>query len=217
MIVRGIDLEGRVEIGEGTVEAVGAHVHLAPQGQAVEVFRVELERPLQIGLSACPARSCACMRARGGPARSPDWPWSPSCDCMMREQALDGARGIAGRGSPACRRRRPPRSTSAAPSGQRLCAWHSPGLTACGRNGSTANAGIVMNSSPMRCFAGYRAWRFHSPPFRTTKIGEAAGRAYSSSQMSARSVPWKWLGDMVQPLIFLWCTMMRFHHRIGTS
>jgi xanthine dehydrogenase YagT iron-sulfur-binding subunit len=27
--------------------------------------------------------------------------------------------------------------------------------------------------------------------------------AYSSSQMSTRAVPWKWLGDMVQPLIFL--------------
>src|SRR5262249_1162910 len=28
-------------------------------------------------------------------------------------------------------------------------------------------------------------------------------RSYSSSHRLARSVPWKWLGDMVQPLIFL--------------
>ena len=31
----------------------------------------------------------------------------------------------------------------------------------------------------------------------------AMRRAYSSSQTSIRAVPWKWLGDMVQPLIFL--------------
>ena len=30
-----------------------------------------------------------------------------------------------------------------------------------------------------------------------------AGSNYSSSQTSTRLVPWKWLGDMVQPLIFL--------------
>jgi hypothetical protein len=38
------------------------------------------------------------------------------------------------------------------------------------------------------------------------RLGNAPLRArYSSIQTSTKLVPWKWLGDMVQPLIFLLC------------
>ena len=40
------------------------------------------------------------------------------------------------------------------------------------------------------------------------------GTSYSSSHTSIRSCPWKWLGEKCQPLIFLWCTMIRCHQLI---
>ena len=40
---------------------------------------------------------------------------------------------------------------------------------------------------------------------------------HPSSHTSIRSCPWKWLGEKCQPLIFLWCTMMRCHQLIDSE
>ena len=92
-----------------------------------------------------------------------------------------------------------------------------------------AQAGAIFHlpGGPVTCVKAQAAAAIPKVSASTLSSGAAIAGApsatgapkahYSSIQTSTKLVPWKWLGDMVQPLIFLLCTMMRFHHSTGTA